>query len=114
MVGLPVLAFWLPATHNDTVSVAPDVSRGMKVEAQHAATIRANRLQVTQANPAGGAQEEGQVTWRTLFGVEFGTTTFEGASVRTELDYPTFGAVWALFLVAEVGLAACVLYLRAT
>ncbi|MCZ2109640.1 MAG: hypothetical protein LC118_08745 [Dehalococcoidia bacterium] len=54
------------------------------------------------------------MTWRTLFGVEFGTTTFEGASVRTELDYPTFGAVWALFLVAEVGLAACVLYLRAT
>ena len=112
LIALPVLAFWLPTTHEDIASVAPDVSQAMKVEARHAGTIRANRLQITRANLGEGVPVEGQVTWRTLFGVDFGTTTLAGASVRTEIDYPTFGVVWVSFLAAEVGLAASVLYLR--
>lgn len=112
LFALPVIAFVLPTTHDDIPAVAPGISQAMKVEAKHAAAIRANRLQVARAKVEAGVLAEGQVTWRTLFGLEFGTTTLTRASVRTQIDYTTFGGVWASFLAAEFGLAMCVLYLR--
>jgi hypothetical protein len=112
LIPLPVLAFWLPTTHDDIGSVAADVCETLKVEATHAATVRANRLQVIRAEVVEGDLDEAEVTWRTLFGLEFGTTTVTGDSARTEIDYVTFGLVWASFLVTEIGLAVCLLYVR--
>lgn len=113
--GLLVLAFVVDVTSLAVPHVLfDDLRHGahdltvMKSQARLWSSIPPVRPQVTEAAAVtrAGATPDGVVTWRTLFGVPYGETTFRDQQSETHWDTANLPLVLAGTAIAELSLLA--------